>query len=121
MDAVTYPDPKTVHFVREALIPVGVNVSGGRGAAMNFQIQYTPTTVLLDDDGKEHHRVVGFEPPEEFVPSLMLAVGKSHFDNNRFDKALSVFQRLLAEYPRSKAASTAAALRDVCLKKSARA
>ena len=119
MDTVTYPDPKTVHFVLDSLIPVGVNVSGGRDLALEFQIKYTPTTVLLDDDGKEHHRSVGFEPPEEFVPSLMLGRGKSYFDNDHFDMALSVFRRLLEEYPRSKAASTAAALRDVCLKKGA--
>lgn len=104
----------------ESTIPLGVNVSGGRDLALEFQIKYTPTTVLLDGNGKEHHRAVGFEPPEEFVPSLMLGVGKSYFDDNRFDKALAVFQRLLAEYPRSKAASTAAGLRDVCLKKGAR-
>ncbi|MEJ2717127.1 MAG: hypothetical protein P8182_08300 [Deltaproteobacteria bacterium] len=121
MDAVTYPDPKTVQFVLESLIPLGVDVSGGRDLALKFQIKYTPTTVLLDDDGKEHYRSVGFEPPQEYIPSLMLGIGKSYFDNNRFNKALSVFRRLLAEYPSSKAASTAAGLRDACLKKGAAA
>jgi thioredoxin-related protein len=105
--------------VLESLIPLGVNVSGGRDLALKFQIQYTPTTVVLDDEGKEHYRSVGFEPPQEYVPSLMLGIGRSYFDNHRFDKALAVFRRLLAEYPRSKAASTAAGLRDACVKKGA--
>ena len=121
MDTVTYPDPRTVRFVRDSMIALRVNTQQGRDLAMNFHIKYTPTVITLDGDGKEHHRSIGFQPPEEFVPALMLGIGKAYFDDGRFEQALSVFDKLLSEYPRSQSAATASDLRKVCLSKRGRA
>jgi thioredoxin-related protein len=119
MDTVTYPEPRTVEFVTHYLIPVRVNTGSQSPLPARFAIQYTPTQVLLDGDGKEHHRSVGFLPPEEFIASLLLGIGKAYFNHNQFSKALRFFEKLLSEHPRSQSAVTANDLRKVCLNKGA--
>ncbi len=117
MDAVTYPHPAVVEFVQTHLIPVQVAYDA-QPLATDFNIQWTPTLVTLDSEGKEHHRTVGFLSPEELIPSLMLGMAKCHFDLERFDQAVSTLEKLLAEYPRSDSAPEAIYLRGVSRYKS---
>ena len=62
---------------------------------------------------KEHHRTVGFLAPEELIPSLLLGLGKSRFDDGRFDEALEYLEKVLREYPKSHSAPEAMYLRGV--------
>lgn len=84
----------------------------------DFNIKWTPTLVTLDANGKEHHRTVGFFPPEELIPSLLLGIAKSYFERERFGEALSTLEELLTDYPKSDAAPEAIYLRGVCRYKS---
>jgi thioredoxin-related protein len=111
MDTVTYPDPRTAEFVHRYLIPLRAYTNSPAAWAARFVIQYTPTVITLDDDGKEHHRTVGFLPPEEFIPSLMVGIGKSHFDARQFTKARLILEWLLTEFPNSQAAAAASDLK----------
>ena len=85
--------------------------------ARDFNLQWTPTLITLDPEGKEHHRTVGFLPPEEFVPSGWLGIAKFHFDAGRFQEAVAALQRILEEHPGSDAAAEAIFLRGVALYK----
>jgi tetratricopeptide (TPR) repeat protein len=107
MDAVSYPNPKVIEFVENNLIAVKVLIDS-QPLPKKFRVQWTPTLVLLDAEGEEHNRTVGFLPPEELSPSLLLGIGKSHFDHDEFDKAENTFQRLLVEYPKSDSSAEAA-------------
>jgi outer membrane protein assembly factor BamD (BamD/ComL family) len=69
--------------------------------------------ITLDMEGKEHHRTIGFLPPEELIPSLMLGIAKCHFDQSKFQEAIAMLDRLLKEYPKSDAAPEAIYLRGV--------
>lgn len=100
MDTVTYPNPRVVELIKEWMIGVRVDVSSQRDLAMQFQIQYTPTLIILDGDRKEHHRSVGFHPPEQLLPELMVAAAKAHFQNKQFRKALGLSKKVLTDYPR---------------------
>lgn len=111
MDTVTYPDHRTVEFIHQAMIPLRVTVNSPPSWAARWVIQYTPTVITLDEDGREHHRSVGFLPPEEFIPELMLANGKVYLQNGRAVKARAFFDRVVREYPRSKSAAPAAEFR----------
>lgn len=117
MGAVTYPDETVVEFIVENLIPVQVK-SDAQPLATDFNVKWTPTLVTLDADGKEHHRTVGFLPPEELVPSLLLGIAKCHFDRERYEEALRALNTLLEKYPKSDAAPEAIFLRGVSLYKS---
>lgn len=116
MGAVTYPDEKVADFVMQKMVPL--QVQADKPLADEFKVKWTPTIVVLDYYGKEHHRTVGFFPPEEFIPSLLLGMGKAGFDADRFDDAIQLFDKLLAEYPKSGAAPEAIYLRGVSCYKS---
>lgn len=113
MDAVTYPDEKVVDFIQKTLIPLRIAFNA-QPFASQFDLKWTPTLILLDEDGKEHQRTVGFLPPEELIPSLLLGIAKSHFNRERFNEALSSLEKIISEYPKSGAAPEAIYLRGVC-------
>lgn len=113
MGAVTYPDAKVIDFVNSRMVPVQV-LFDAQPYATDFNIKWTPTIITLDEAGKEHHRVVGFLPPEEFIPSCLLGIAKVNFDTDRFQDALFDLEKILTNYPRSKAAPEAVYLRGVC-------
>lgn len=111
MGAVTYPNEKVAEFVSSRLVPL--QVSFDSPLAADFKIKWTPTILVLDFYGREHHRTVGFFPPEEFIPSLLLGMGKIDFDMDQFNDAILHFDTLLKEYPRSGAAPETIYLRGV--------
>jgi thioredoxin-related protein len=117
MNAVTYSDQRTVEFVKDYMIPLRVIVGEDRFMSTKFRIQYTPTIMMLDGDGKELYREVGFHPLEEFVPMLMLGIGKAYTNANRCDKALKILTKLIDRYPASKSIPSAASLKEFCLKR----
>jgi outer membrane protein assembly factor BamD (BamD/ComL family) len=86
--------------------------------AGDFKVKWTPTIVVLDYYGKEHHRTVGYFPPEEFIPNLLLGMGKADFDTDQFNDAILYFDQLLAMYPKSDASPEAIYLRGVARYKS---
>ncbi|MEW6442001.1 MAG: tetratricopeptide repeat protein [bacterium] len=112
MDAVSYPKPEVVKFIQQELVALRVP-SDSKPLSVEFNVQWTPTLIVLDPEGKEHRRTLGFLPPEELIPSLMLGIAKIHFDQGRYAEALSKLERLLAEYPRSHSAAEAVYLRGV--------
>lgn len=116
MGAVTYPNEKVAEFVTSRMVPIQVLFDSPLAA--DFKIKWTPTIIVLDYYGKEHHRTVGFFPPEEFIPSMLLGMGKVDFDTDQFNDAIIHFDKLLAEYPKSDAAPEAIYLRGVSRYKS---
>jgi len=102
MDTVTYPDAATVEVIDKNFIAMRVQIGSEPVLANRFKVQYTPTVVVLDGEGVEHQRTVGFLPPAEFIPGLLLGIGKSHYFNNRFKQASRALHQLLADYPDSR-------------------
>jgi tetratricopeptide (TPR) repeat protein len=117
MDAVTYPDEGVAKFIAENVIPLRVAFDH-KPLSSDFKVKWTPTLIILDPDGVEHNRTVGFLGPQELIASLMLGIGKSHFEREEFDKAISNFSLLLEAYPKSDSAPEAIFLRGVSLYKS---
>jgi hypothetical protein len=112
MDAVSYPNAKVIDFFSQYLAPVRVLISS-TPLPQQFKVKWTPTFVILDAQGEEHHRSVGFLPPEELIPSLMLGMAKTWFDHEHFSEALSHLNRLISEYPKSDVSAEAIYYRGV--------
>lgn len=112
MGAVTFPEPAVAAFLDAHIVPLRL-AHNHVPLARQFEIRWTPTLILLDEEGKEHHRTVGFLSPEELLANLLLGTAKLHFDLEDFKKALDRLQDLLARYPRSGAAPEALFLRGV--------
>jgi hypothetical protein len=113
MDAVTYPDEKVTSFINNNMIALRVQF-GAQPLSTDFNVKWTPTLITLDTEGKEHHRTVGFLSPEELIPSLLLGMGKSYLETDRFDEALAKLEKLLAEHPKSDPVPEALYWRGVC-------
>jgi tetratricopeptide (TPR) repeat protein len=113
MDAVTYPDEKVVAFIEKNMIPLRVAYDS-QPLATQFNLKWTPALITLDLEGKEHQRTVGFLPPEELIPSLLLGIAKSHYDGEKFSEALAALDRILKEAPKSDSAPEAIYLKGVC-------
>jgi tetratricopeptide (TPR) repeat protein len=112
MDAVTYPDEKVVEFVRDSYIPLLIPFDA-KPHSRDFNIKWTPTLITLGSDKREHHRTVGFLDPDAFIASLMLGIGKYHFDNDRYMEALSFFEKIISAHPESNNVAEAIFLRGV--------
>ena len=112
MGAVTYPDSKVAEFINNRAIPVQL-LYDAQPYASDYNVKWTPTTIILDEAGKEHHRIVGFLPPDEFIPALLLGIAKAAFDRDRLDEATADLEKLLKGYPKSSAAPEALYLSGV--------
>ena len=106
MGAVTYPNDKVIEFVDFNFVPVQINISN-QALVEQFKVTWTPTIILLDAAGNEVHRVVGFLPPEEFIPTFMAAKGKWDFNAEQYAEAQDMFELTLRKYPDSVAAPEA--------------
>lgn len=118
MDAVTYPDTRTVGVVSEHFVAVRANLSSEQALAGEFRVQYTPTVIVLNQDRQEQNRSVGFLPPEEFIPFLLLSVGKNHLSSFRYRKAVQAANRILTEYSGSRWARDAEGLKNAAVMRS---
>jgi hypothetical protein len=112
MGAVTYPDAKVAEFVNARMIPIQV-LFDAQPYATDFNIKWTPTMITLDENGQEHHRVVGFLPPDQFIPAMLLGISKVNFDLERFPEALVDLEKIITEFPKAKAVPEAIFLRGV--------
>jgi hypothetical protein len=112
MDAVAYPDTRVIDFINANLTPVRIPaddpVLGPR-----YKIKWTPSLLIVDADGVEHYRTLGFYPPEELIPSLLMGIGKAKFNEPDRHAAWSCFEKILAGYPASSLAPEAVYLNGV--------
>ena len=106
MDAVTYPDSGVIGFIHEHMVPLRVAFDA-QPFARDFNVKWTPTIITLDSEGSEHHRTLGFLAPEDLIASLLLGMGKVHFDADKFDNALVNLDRVTADYSKSNSAPEA--------------
>jgi len=112
MDAVTYPEKKIITFINQHFVPLRVSF-GSEPITTDFNVHWTPTIIILDAEGREHHRTLGFLSPVDFITSLYLGIGRSCFDSDQLDKAIVYFDNLLTFYPKSDFAPQAIYIRGV--------
>ncbi len=117
MDAVTYPNVKVREFLQDRIIPLQL-MHNAQPYATERCVKWTPSLLVIDAEGKEHHRVTGFLPPVELIPSLLLGIGKGHFNRDQLKEALENFEQVISEYPYSGSAPEAVFFRGVASYKS---
>jgi tetratricopeptide (TPR) repeat protein len=112
MDAVAYIDPEVIAFVNENLIPLRLPAADPE-LGSRYKVKWTPTLLILDAEGNEQYRTLGFYPPDELIPSLLLGMGKAKFNQPDRPAACNFFSRILADYPKSSLAPEAVYLGGV--------
>lgn len=117
MDAVTYPNTKVIAFIERNVVAVRV-LADQQPLATDFNITWTPALLIVDHEGKEQARTVGFLSAEELIPALLLGMGAWHMNSGDFTAAITCYDQVLADSPRSDSAPQAIFERGVALYKS---
>ena len=106
-----YPDERVVRLVTSEFLPVRVHVRDADNVyarlSERLNVQWTPTVLVLDEQGVERHRLEGFVPADEFLAQLELGLAKSAFQRGRFDDAERRFRQVVEQYPQSEPAPEA--------------
>ncbi len=106
-----YPDERVVRLVTSEFIPIRVHVKDPDNAyarmSERLNAHWTPTVLILDEDGIERHRIEGFLPVDEFLAQLKLGLAKTAFQRGSFDDAERRFREIVAEHSNSEPAPEA--------------
>ncbi len=89
-----YPDPKIAGFVSDRFIPVRQHVKTHPQAMERFDVQWTPTILTLDANGKERHRVEGFLDADALLAQLRLGYAHAAFAGSKWDEAERAFEEV---------------------------
>ena len=101
MNTGPYSDEKVQAYIEKEFVPVKSQCFWDKRTELmkQFDVAWTPTLLVHDSTGKEHHRVVGFVPANDFLAHLKLGKAKMFFNRFRFADAVERF------YDRHRAAS----------------
>ncbi len=117
MDTVTYPKDNVVDFIEQYAIPLRVP-HNHQPLAADFGVTWTPTIIILDKSGTEHHRTVGFLDADDLKASVLLGTAKIFSDDEKFENALDFLEKLIKNHPQSGFTPEAIFLQGVCRYKS---
>jgi TolA-binding protein len=102
-----YPEPRVTAFVSEHFEAVRLHVKTHPEAMGRFGANWTPTVMITGPDGKEHYRIEGFLPVDDFLAQLKLGYAQYLFKTGAFDEAEKRFRALVDEHPDGEAAAEA--------------
>ena len=117
MDAGTYPNQAVIRFIRENVIPMRL-LYDQQPLAGRFRINWTPTLILVDEQGNEVYRNEGALGPASLITALMLGIGKEKWYSGHYNEAVSYFDKLASKYPKSEEAPEAIYYRGIARFKS---
>ena len=106
-----YPDPRVIELIDTQFVPVRVHVKEQRAAFRElggrFGAHWTPTTIFVDRQGVERHRIEGFLPADDYIAQLHLGLGHASFAAGEFIDAERDFSWVLEHFPDGDAAPEA--------------
>jgi thioredoxin family protein len=106
-----WPNERVVRFVNENFLAARVHARQNPDAFKQYGERYkafwTPTVLLLDSEGTEHHRIEGFLPADDFLAQLMLGRARIAFDAGQWAEAERRFREIVDTLPNAEAAAEA--------------
>ena len=100
MDAVTYQAQEVVGYINNYLIPLRINVNDP-SLLEDYHHIWTPTIAVLDLNGREVQRTIGFLGPDEFIATMDLGIAKVRMDAGKYDTAMIPLKSLMETLPKS--------------------
>lgn len=98
MGTVTYPNEGVAKFVELNFIPVQIEITN-KELTDKYLVSWTPTILVLDAEGKEHYRSVGFLPPDEFIATFTVGKGRFYLDTDQLALARATFEEAVERCP----------------------
>lgn len=68
---------------------------------------WTPTLIVLDAEGREHYRTVGYLPAQDYIARMQLARAKTAYDLGNYAQAIQLCQEVAQQYTGTEAAPEA--------------
>ena len=106
-----YSDAHVAEFVTRHFAPVRAHVKDNaelfQQLGRRFDAQWTPTVLIVDQDGHERHRIEGFLPSGDFLAQLKLGLAHSSFARGRHAEAEPLFRDVVANHATTEAAAEA--------------
>ncbi len=91
-----------------------MNVLENRDLAKRLRAYWTPTIIFVDADGQEHHRFIGYLPPDEYGAQVHFARGREAFVKGTYQVALDAYQTVAERYAQADCAPEALYWTGVC-------
>jgi hypothetical protein len=115
MNTGPYSSEEVQKYIEEQFIPTKSECFWDKRTDLmkRFAVKWTPTLLVLDAEGTEHHRVVGYVPSDDFLAHLTLGLGKIAFDRDRYAEAGDHFQAVVDRHPEAGATPEAVFLHGV--------
>jgi len=70
MDEVTYTDPQVQEKLTQNYVLVKVDVDNNPDLSSQYQAYSLPTIVILDANGNEIKRIIGYQSPEQLLNQI---------------------------------------------------
>jgi tetratricopeptide (TPR) repeat protein len=71
LDTVVFTDPKAIEFFTNEMLLVKIDCDVDTLTKQHYRVSGYPTTVLIDKNGEDVDRVIGFRPAEEYMQTLV--------------------------------------------------
>jgi len=106
MDGVTFSQDEVIQFIQDHFIPLRLDHEN-HPFSREYNVIWSPTLIILDRDGKEFQRTVGYLEADELIAVLLLGVAKVYFNAKKYDAAKLHLEKILEKHPQSDAAPEA--------------
>ena len=74
METGTFLQENVSSYINEHFVPLKFELGAGEEQFRDFNIRATPTYLVLDQEGKELSRIVGFYNADEFIEQMDVVV-----------------------------------------------
>jgi hypothetical protein len=85
-------------FLSLNFVPVQIQTTN-MAMMQRFSVSWTPTLIVLDTEGREHYRAVGFFTPEDMIATFLTAKGRWALDTDQLADARALFEEVISGYP----------------------
>jgi TolA-binding protein len=86
---------------------VGVHITQNPAGFARFGSVWTPTAIILDENGKERFRIEGYLPKDDFSAQLLMGLARVAVMSKKWADAEKLYQQILDKYPNSTSAPAA--------------
>ncbi|HLC18746.1 MAG TPA: thioredoxin fold domain-containing protein [Thermodesulfobacteriota bacterium] len=90
-----------INTIERESAPVKYDILESKEIAERYHVDWTPTFIFTDENGRELERWVGYLPAEDFIAQFTLSKGLAAFHLARYIEAEREFEMLVEEYPDS--------------------
>jgi thioredoxin-related protein len=70
METVTFLRENVQEYIINNFVPLKYNSGNDAEQFRRFDVRMTPTYVVLDAEGNETGRVIGYQAPDEFIDQI---------------------------------------------------